>query len=297
MKKIIRLTESDLMRLVRRVINEQGVIDGGGNVVRTKTNNLPVKTNNIPRNQSTDNVIGEKINLYTDSINKKMLGQFKIKKVSGEINNKTPYIFINLNDDNNKEHRIYFTCLNNNIGFKILHRTLLPLTTVYSTPLEDNLKNGYCKTLTSTSTNSGSAAPSVSTNPTKTDFKNDYQNFKFPLLNNNKKSIGEYKIIDGYMRNGEVKIVIQNNIPDKGKYQINFSCLNKKSGFQLEQINQPNFNIGDISTVYSVKLEARLNRDFCMMNKSGEQVPKADFASTSTNNSQNYTNNSQNYVS
>jgi hypothetical protein len=270
MKKIIRLTESDLIRLVRRVINEQSV----------------------PGNQATDNDIrniGEKINLYTDSINKKMLGQFKIKKVSGKIYDKTPYIVIDLNDDNNKEHMIRFNCLSNNIGFQDFRGTLnVPNSTVYSTPLKDNLKNGYCKTLTSTSTNSGSAAPSVSTNPTKRVFKNDYQNFKFPLLNNNKKSIGEYKIIDGYMINGEVKIVIQNYIPDRGKYAIKFSCLNKESGFQLEQIHPPNFNIGDISTVYSAKLESRLKRDFCMMNKSGVQVPNADFASTSTNNSQNY---------
>ena len=72
MKKIIRLTESDLMRLVKRVINEQ-------------------------KNNNTDNVIrdiGETINLYTDMANKKMLGQFKIKKVSGNINNKIPNIFI-----------------------------------------------------------------------------------------------------------------------------------------------------------------------------------------------------------
>jgi len=287
MKKIIRLTESDLIRLVRRVINEQSV----------------------PGNQATDNVIGKiggKINLYTDSRNKKMLGHFKIKKVSGNKNSKIPYIFIDLNDANNKEYIIRFNCLSNNIGFKALRGGLnAPDSTVYSTPLEDNLKNGYCKTLTSTSTNSGVAprmAPSViSTNPTKRDYKNDYKNFKFNLLNDNKNFIGVYNIIDGEVINGEVMIIIEssNDEPNnrRGKYTIKFSCVNKKSGFEVVKIHFSSANGKVNSTVYSDKLEEKLKKDFCMINKSGVQVPKADFASTSTNNSQNYTNNSQNYLS
>ena len=282
MKKIIRLTESDLMRLVKRVINEQ-------------------------KNNNTDNVIrdiGETINLYTDMANKKMLGQFKIKKVSGNINNKIPNIFIDLNDDNNKEYMIRFTCLSKNIGFRTLRGGLnAPDSTVYSTPLEDNLKNGYCKILTSTSRNSGrtNVIQHVSPNPIKRNFKNDYKNFKFNLLNDNKNFIGVYNIIDGEVINGDVMIIIEssNDEPNnrRGKYTIKFSCVNKKSGFEVVKIYFSSA-IGRVnSTVYSDKLEEKLKKDFCMINKSGVQVPKADFASTSTNNSQNYTNNSQNYLS
>ena len=282
MKKIIRLTESDLMRLVRRVINEQ-------------------------KNNNTDNVIkdiGGTINLYTDIRNKKILGLFKIKNVSGKIKDKIPSIFIVLNDDNKKEYMIKFTCFKN-IGFKNLRNSIAngnlnaPNSTVYSTPLENNLNNGYCRTLTSTSTNSErtNVIQHVSPNPIKINFKNYYKNFKFTLLNEDKKNIGDYEIIDGEVINGNVKIVIANYIPSRGKYTIKFSCLNEKSGFEVEHIHLPNINNGVNSTVYSSRLEEKLKKDFCMINKSGVQVPKADFASTSTNNSQNYTNNSQNYLS
>ena len=317
MKKIIRLTESDLMRLVKRVINEQGVIDGGVNndFVRTKTNNLPVKpvkTNYIPGKQETDNVIrdiGETINLYTDMANKKMLGHFKIKNVvPGEKHKKN--ITINLQDDDSKDYKISFTCFSNNIGFKDLNGNLrAPNSNVYSTALSDNLKNGYCKVLISTSTdvNKKKIPKVIYPNPTKKDltsyFQNKYKNYVFKLYNDTKNYIGGFKIIEGEVINGDVKIVIESIEPgyitDKpfkvGKYTINFSCLNKNGGFKVVEIHSDNRRIK--STVYLPDLEKDLNKFFCMTNKSGVQVPKADFASTSTNNSQNYTNNSQNYLS
>ena len=141
----------------------------------------------------------------------------------------------------------------------------------------------------------------VSPNPIKRNFKNDYKNFKFNLLNDNKNFIGVYNIIDGEVINGDVMIIIEssNDEPNnrRGKYTIKFSCVNKKSGFEVVKIYFSSANGRVNSTVYSDKLEEKLKKDFCMINKSGVQVPKADFASTSTNNSQNYTNNSQNYLS
>ena len=53
-----------------------------------------------------------------------------------------------------------------------------------------------------------------------------------------------------------------------------FSCL-KPDQFEDDQINPQIF--------YSNQLAEKLNNDFCMRNKSGAQVPKADFASNVQN--------------
>jgi len=139
MKKIIRLTESDLMRLVRRVINEQ------------------IKTSNGP-SKPTDSYKGKTANFYKDKENKMFFNTGQIIDVYSERNGK---IRLEINFKNLKsgtptsshdedfidfvgDTRLKFNCAFSNNGFEEVSGKLN--SNVYSNSLSDKLKKDFCMT-------------------------------------------------------------------------------------------------------------------------------------------------------
>jgi len=138
MKKIIRLTESDLMRLVKRVINEQ------------------IKTSNGP-SKPTDSYKGKTVNFYADNDNKMF---FKTGEIIDVYSKRNGEIRLEINFKNLKpgtptsefvgDTRLKFNCAFSNNGFGEVSTTgvfgKLNPKIAYSNSLSDKLKKDFCMT-------------------------------------------------------------------------------------------------------------------------------------------------------
>lgn len=146
MKKIIRLTESDLMRLVKRVINEQEEHGMGALFPEPKRD-----YKEYPKNYVFD--------LLNDK--KNYIGEFMIVEIRGSETKGD--VITHIKGLNNLDWlilKIKFSCLNKNGGFKVVDIEqsniiggkngtptpikLVPNSTVYSPLLEDKLKKDFC---------------------------------------------------------------------------------------------------------------------------------------------------------
>ena len=128
MKKIVRLTEDDLTRIVKRVILEQ--------TAQTKPNpprNRPTQPSSQPMN-----LVGKKIMIYVDKDSKKPYSnaEFTIKSVNKEPGS---YITIKLDDD----YEIHWSCKNSD-RFILIYKFLKNEKIVYNKPLLAQLKKDYC---------------------------------------------------------------------------------------------------------------------------------------------------------
>ena len=151
MKKIIRLTESDLMRLVKRVINEQEN-HGMGAL-------FPEHDNIIKRIPDASQGINYVFDLLNDK--KNYIGEFKIVKLLSKKDSNVTIRVVNSSKNikgvNNLKLDIKFDCLNKNGGFKVvdIDADIPPggqdpfkfdqNTIVYSPLLEKKLKESLCK--------------------------------------------------------------------------------------------------------------------------------------------------------
>ena len=145
MKKIIRLTESDLMRLVKRVINEQEEHGMGALFPELKRD-----YEESPKNYVFD--------LLNDK--KNYIGEFKIVKLLSKKDSNVTIRVVNSSKNikgvNNLKLDIKFDCLNKNGGFKVvdIDADIPPggqdpfkfdqNTIVYSPLLEKRLKESVC---------------------------------------------------------------------------------------------------------------------------------------------------------
>jgi hypothetical protein len=172
MKKIIRLTESDLMRLVRRVINEQDIpsnhIDNDllkkttpDESARSIFNSINIK----------NNYIGKTVNFYKDKENKMFLKTGKIFDVLAGPTTRGPRtrFTVEINFTNQKIVELEFNCNYSNNGFKEINGKLN--SDVYSNSLSNKLKKDFCMT-----NKSGVQVPKAdfaSTNNSQDDSQND----------------------------------------------------------------------------------------------------------------------------
>ena len=145
MKKIIRLTESDLMRLVKRVINEQEEHGMGALFPEPKRD-----YKEYPKNYVFD--------LLNDK--KNYIGEFKIVQLLSKKDSNVTIRVVNSSENikgvNNLKLDIKFDCLNKNGGFKVvdIDADIPPggqdpfkfdqNTIVYSPLLEKILKESVC---------------------------------------------------------------------------------------------------------------------------------------------------------
>jgi hypothetical protein len=143
MKKIIRLTESDLMRLVRRVINEQE--NHGMGALFTE-----LEPKRVPKDYVFD--------LLNDK--KNYIGEFKILELLSKKDSNVTIRVVNSSKNikgvNDLKLDIKFDCLNKNGGFKVvdIDADIPPggqtpfkselNTIVYSPLLEKRLKESVC---------------------------------------------------------------------------------------------------------------------------------------------------------
>jgi len=134
MRKIIRLTESDLIRLVKRVINEQPIPPTGlvGDKFKNAINKL------IDDERPLDSYKGKTVNFYLDKENRKFLITGKIINFYREGNGKI-ILDINFNERNSK---LKFNCAFSNNGFEEVSGKLK--SNVYSNSLSDELKREFC---------------------------------------------------------------------------------------------------------------------------------------------------------
>jgi hypothetical protein len=142
MKKIIRLTESDLKSVIKEILNENVV----GQALRK-----PVYGTSTPANLNASSFNGKTVNLYSDAQNKNFIGQHKINVV---LKNSNGGIVVNLSDV--RGTRVYgdlfLNCTNpnkNQFSFKPKLSDNTMIKSVYNTPLSTQLRKVWCTVNTS----------------------------------------------------------------------------------------------------------------------------------------------------
>lgn len=148
MKKIIRLTESDLKRVIKEILNEDVV----GQALRK-----PVSGTSTPANLNASGFNGKTVNLYSDAQNKNFIGQHKINVVKKNSNGR---IVVNLSDVRGTHvyGDLFLDCTNpnknqfynnpRNIGHSPQEQKHM-IKYVYNTPLSTQLRKVWCTVNTS----------------------------------------------------------------------------------------------------------------------------------------------------
>ena len=251
MKKIIRLTESDLMRLVKRVINEQEEHGMGA----------------LFPEQGMGNYV---FDLLNDK--KNYIGEFKIVQLLSKKDSNVTIRVVNSSKNikgvNNLKLDIKFDCLNKNGGFKVvdIDADIPPggqdpfkfdqNTIVYSPLLEKRLKESVCMR-------------------TKVPNKNLSKFYigkivTFYADNENKKFLKKGRILNvGSQQNGRITLEVDFTKPSNSPSAlgavmpliIEFNCNSSDHSFKGID--------GKMETGYSQQLSKKLKMDFCMTNKSG----------------------------
>ena len=267
MKKTIRLTESDLMRLVKRVINEQEKHGMGA----------------LFPEQGMGNYV---FDLLNDK--KNYIGEFKIVQLLSKKDSNVTIRVVNSSKNikgiKNLKLDIKFDCLNKNGGFKVVdidaeflhtgligqksldkrlpdehgqyHLKLKLNMVVYSPLLENKLKESVCMR-------------------TKVPNKNLSKFYigkivTFYADNENKKFLKKGRIINvGSQQNGRITLEVDFTKPSNSPSAlgavmpliIEFNCNSSDHSFKGID--------GKMETGYSQQLSKKLKMDFCMTNKSG----------------------------
>jgi hypothetical protein len=142
MKKIIRLTESDLKRVIKEILNEDVV----GQALRK-----PVSGTGTPANLNASSFNGKTVNLYSDAQNKNFIGQQKINVV---YKNNYGAVVVNLSDVRGTQvyGYLYLNCSNpnkNEFDNKPRDTSKTMNKYVYNTPLSTQLRKVWCTVNTS----------------------------------------------------------------------------------------------------------------------------------------------------
>ena len=141
MKKIVRLTEDDLTRIVKRVILEQASQTTG------KTTGKPAPNRPTTRPSTpTTNLVGKEILLYSDATQQKIYKKGTIERLSKFSDGSVGIELRVLGEVTNPSSYIIFNCLKSeelsySYNTKEGQRKTLE---VYCSPLLKILKNDYC---------------------------------------------------------------------------------------------------------------------------------------------------------
>jgi hypothetical protein len=144
MKKIVRLTEDDLTRIVKRVILEQTSQTTGKTTGKPAPNRPSQKpTKPMP----TTNLVGKEILLYSDSSQQKIFKKGKITEVKKFSDGRVAISLRVVGDvTNHYNSQIYFNCLESKKLSYYYKNNADEVTRVevYCVPLLKILKNDYC---------------------------------------------------------------------------------------------------------------------------------------------------------
>lgn len=141
MKKIVKLTEDDLVRIVKKVISEQAAQPTSRpSTPRTST----PRTSGTTSNSSTgvaSSLNGKIVDLFSDTFSKKFYIQVKIKNVE-KTNEGKIIIYLDTPGGNNS---LTFNCSNPNKNqFNYLEPVSRKFVSVYNTELSTQLRNLMC---------------------------------------------------------------------------------------------------------------------------------------------------------
>ena len=139
MEKIIRLTESDLKRVIKKILNEDFL---GEQSLKSAAKTITTTTGaTIPNGSLSFN--GKTVNLYSDVENKKFYAQAKIYGEVTKLNGNKIYISLN-----NKQASMSLFCTNPKKN-EFTYFDNYTIKKVYNTPLSTQLRKVWCTVNTS----------------------------------------------------------------------------------------------------------------------------------------------------